>query len=830
MADCIESVLKEFPEADRKDLSSLYDSMNRVRKEAFLNASMNPNKEFREKAQKMLEGYRRAVKIHEVKTLQNIAKTKELRQFMANPSFRNAAEALRARLGGTFKNVELGRYSADYTMKATDAELRELFLREIDGVDGLNDIFKSGVLDDKIMLEVEQLSKEGGTPGKSGSQEAQKIAQAIKKLNDARLVKMNDAGAFINKLDGYVITRTYDAESLKKAGLEEFKSDMLSWVDVERSFVKDFHTLDANAVIEGIYNDIVDGKVDIPGATDSDSIQKIIGTPANMAKMLERGRTIHLKEGMEFEFMKKYGLRNLSEEINASISKTARASSLMSIFGTNPKATFEKFLRELPKEEHPRLMRYWKEIDGSTSIPGHSPAAKFGAGARKLIDISSLGFSTLSSFPDLATRAGVLRAGGDNLLSAQLDSFTSFLKNAPKSQQKAIMHLTGVNADAMMGDIVDRFSSSDGAPGVFNKLHQRYFKMIGLRWWTEANMAGTAQMLSADLGMKANGAFSSLEEPFAKIMQKYGIGPVEWDVVRMAVEAPDGGPAMVGFARVAELPDADIKKVMEAGGMRTDGLDRVGKFKREVSHKLATYFRDRSDISMNVAGVRERAEVLRRGTAEDTAEGQVMRFFGQFKSYSVTMVSKFMDMYKHEVIAEQEGVFAKSASIAPLIVSMTALGYLSMITKDLLKGRSPKNPKNPRVMLEAMARGGAGGIYGDYLLGEFDARHGRSFLSAAGGPFAGKIEDTVELFNQLKSIGTETEQKKRDSAKKTAVRSALRYVTNIAPGNMPVVRQALDYLILNRMAESLNPGYNKRMAKRMEELGQEQLFDGEGDY
>lgn len=824
MATCIENVIEAFPEADRKDISALYDAMSRERKDAFLNAGGNPNKEFRARVEKMLGDYRRAVMITEIKTLQNIAKSRDLTDFVANPMFKDKAEGLRAKMAGTFKAVKNGRLSVDYDMHANTGILSELFISEIEKTPGLGDIFKSKSLDKEIMMEVHELAREGGTPGISGSAEAQAIAQAVKKLNDARLVMLNDAGAFVNKLDGYIVTRTYDPESLKKVGKEEFTKDMMEWADFDRSFKKDFHTLNAEETIGSIYDDVVDGKMAIPGASDSDQLVKIVGTPANMAKRMERGRTIHFRDAAsEFEFMQKYGLRNLSEEIHSSVIKTARASALMKTFGTNPEATFEKFLKGLSEPEKKRLKNYYAEVSGATSIPGHSPMAKWLGGARKIVDMGSLGFSVLSSFPDLATRAGVLRAGGENFLSAQLKSLTSFAANLPKSQRSDVMRLTAIGADSIMGDVIDRFSSSDGAPGMFNKLHQKYFKMIGLKWWTDANMAGTAQILSAGLGMRASNSFSSLDSSFAKIMNKYGIGPVEWDIMRQAVER-DGDVAMVGFNGVLSLPDAQVAKIMEAGGLDTKGRDRAGKFKREVAHKLATYFRDRSDISMNVAGARERAEVLRRGTIEDTPEGQAMRLFAQFKSYSVTMVTKFADMYRHEVVGESEGVMAKAGAIAPLLVSMTALGYLGMSARDLAKGRTPKDPFNRDVMLESMARGGMGGIYGDYLLGEFDSRHGRSALSALAGPVLGKFDDTMDLYNQLRDAGLHADPKKVKSS------AMLRYLTNIFPGNMPVVRQGLDYLFLNSMAESLNPGYNKRMQARMEQVGQEQLFDGEGEF
>jgi hypothetical protein len=224
---------------------------------------------------------------------------------------------------------------------------------------------------------------------------------------------------------------------------------------------------------------------------------------------------------------------------------------------------------------------------------------------------------------------------------------------------------------------------------------------------------------------------------------------------------------------------------------------------------------------MNVSGLRERAEVLRRGTIEDSPEGQVIRLMSQFKSYSVTMVTKFMDMYRHEVVGELDGIAAKTMSIAPLMVSMTGLGYLSMAAKDIANNKTPKDPFDRDTMTEAMVKGGVGGIYGDFLLGTFDSRNGRSALGAIGGPVAGKFNDTMDLFTQLKEAGL------HGDPSKVRASQALRYIVNIFPGNMPFVRQGLDWLVFNSFAESLSPGYNQRIKKRMEEYGQEQLVGGE---
>jgi hypothetical protein len=244
-------------------------------------------------------------------------------------------------------------------------------------------------------------------------------------------------------------------------------------------------------------------------------------------------------------------------------------------------------------------------------------------------------------------------------------------------------------------------------------------------------------------------------------------------------------------------------------------------FKRDVANKLSTYFRDRVDIAMNRAGGFEQAAFSRRGTIEDSIEGQAWRFFSQFKNFSFTMISKFSNAYYHEVLAGASRS-QQAADVGGLLVTMTALGYLSMSLKDLAQGKTPRMPDTQegiaKVAMESMARGGAGGLYGDYLLGEFDSRHGRSALSALAGPVFGKLDDAADLVNQMKQAGASG-----DPAKMRAS-AFLRFGTNIFPGNMPFVKQGLDYLFLHSLVETLNPGYTERMRQRMSQQGQDYLF------
>jgi hypothetical protein len=114
-----------------------------------------------------------------------------------------------------------------------------------------------------------------------------------------------------------------------------------------------------------------------------------------------------------------------------------------------------------------------------------------------------------------------------------------------------------------------------------------------------------------------------------------------------------------------------------------------------------------------------------------------------------------------------------------------------------------------------MIQGGAMGMYGDFLLGEFDSRYGRSALSALAGPVIGQTDDVFDLFNRLKSGEIDK-----------AGNSAFRFMINNMPGsNLFYLRGAVDYLFLYDLQEKMNPGFLSRMESRMGDRGQSFLID-----
>ena len=198
---------------------------------------------------------------------------------------------------------------------------------------------------------------------------------------------------------------------------------------------------------------------------------------------------------------------------------------------------------------------------------------------------------------------------------------------------------------------------------------------------------------------------------------------------------------------------------------------------------------------------------MNRGTAPGTVLGEVARFFWQFKSFPITVLHKQLgrELFGKGATNISEALVRGRGDIlglSHLIVATTLFGYLAMAAKDTFRGRKPRDFRNPKTVIAAMAQGGGLGIYGDFLFGEY-SRFGKGFLSTLAGPTFAQIDDLHELWIKLRS---------GDDVAGNLVRLAMNNTPFI---NLFYTRFALDYLILFQIQELINPGYLRRMEARI---------------
>lgn len=740
--------------------------------------------------------------------------------------FDDDAAGLEAMLAGSNKRVEGARLSVDALTRSYQSKYFGGLVHDLRKANLLQYVqarfmgFGKGLLDDKIARELWEL-RDGGTPGSSGSPEAQGIAKIINKYQELARQDQNAHGAFIRRIDGYIVSQSHDMFRIERAGKDKWIADvkpLLSdrmYGDVKLTGDEAGDSQSIDEFLGFIYDELRTGNF-----LKADKEAPLIGFkgPANLAKKVSQSRVLHFKDSNAFmKYNDAYGTGSLMEAVASGLRHAANTTALLERLGTNPRAMFDRVLTDLrersrnaPERVRTRLMSSFPErlmsvVDGSVDIPSNVTAAQRTAAARALQTQASLGGAVLASLPDIATAASELQFQGRNFLGAlgeQLGGMLAQLGGGGARREAA--ELVGVGVDAILRDVAGRITSADNAGQTINKLNTAFFKLNLLAQWTTAGERAVSEIMSATLGRLRGDGFDRLPARLRQVLELYDIKSSDWDLIRFnAMEEFEG--------RIYVSPEK----------LREGGIDE--RLARSVEAKIRAYFSDRSAVAVLQGGAREKLYVTQAAQA-GTAYGEAIRFVMQFKSYGISFVQKVLGRYTQEdrFWSIPGSVFkmpaSEAAQMAQLMVTLTGLGYLSMAAKDIAKGREPRDPARVDTMYAAMMQGGGFGIYADYLFARVN-RFGGGPLETAAGPFAGDIADVLELWNKTREYATGVSDDAPDSEAWALIKNNTPFL------NLFYTRAALDYLFLYHVQEAMNPGSLRRMEQRLRrDQGQEYIL------
>ena len=229
-----------------------------------------------------------------------------------------------------------------------------------------------------------------------------------------------------------------------------------------------------------------------------------------------------------------------------------------------------------------------------------------------------------------------------------------------------------------------------------------------------------------------------------------------------------------------------------------------------IRDRASGIFLDRSTYAVIEPDARQRA-FMKQGFMAGTGPGEAIRFIGQFKAFPIAILDKAVG---RELSFFKEGQNLRGImGVSRLVAMSIVFGYIAMTAKDLLKGRSPKDPKKWKTISASILQGGGLGIYGDFLFQQ--SRTGLEKLATAAGPAfteASKVVSalTYVLNGDLNKAGKQAYRSIRD---------------NIPFLNLFYVKTAFDYLIGYQIMEMMSPGSLKRIERKMKkDTGQEFLL------
>ena len=705
-------------------------------------------------------------------------------------------------LGGVQSHKAGSRLSADIMQK----QLRFAYINDLEASlvkSKVFDQFASGEMDLDVAKELADLNSQKPTGVETKNVAAKTTAKHIKDAQDRARLRANAAGADIKDLEGYFMTQTHDMFKIKNAGEEAWFNDVMSRLDVKKTF-GDADAKAIRATMSRMYKNLAAGdqfKVDF-----GDPVLSSPKKSSNIGGSISKSRVLQFQSPEKaLEYNKLYGVGNLRESIFSNMSKLADKTGLMETVGPNPTEVIDRVYNRLgANSDAPTAIKMAQEkikvdkllsvLDGSANVPGNAMLAKYGSVVRGVQSAAKLGGAVISSVTDIPLSAAELKYQGNGYLSSYHTAIMGPYNNIPSERRKELAMQLGIFFDAMQHDMTSRFSGRDDFSGRTSKMVNQFFRWSGLTGWTNRLRANVALSMSGRLGMLAGKEFSKLEPELQRVLGLYNINAAEWSALKTAVRQ-EGDHKFITPEAVSDISDADILAAFnnhETGKFKTaDAL------RQDLSDKLRAYYIDRAEMAVIQPDARTQA-MLKQGTRPGTVEGELMRSITQFKAFPVAFLQK---VFGRELYGREAFDSSNIMGLAHVILGTTAFGYGAMVAKDLLKGKEPRDPTDPKTMMAAMAQGGGLGIYGDFLLGTQN-RFGGSALDTLAGPALGEMSRVVDI---LQSI--------RDGDDPSA--KGLKLIQGNTPFvNLFYLRAALDYAIMYRVQEAINPGYLRRMEQR----------------
>jgi hypothetical protein len=692
--------------------------------------------------------------------------------------------------------------------------------------EGVLEQFTGRTLERDVSKALEELDMR--TPDFKGiNADAVKIAKVMHKYQEVTRITLNKLGAAIKYQPGYITRQSHDQLKIRNAGFEAWQKDARGWFDFDRMGVK---PNGINKALRNIWQELSSGtyQIEMPAEMkDSD-----FRSGLNLAKKVSQSRSIIFKKNTWFDYNAKYGTRDVAAAYIRGIENSARVAGLMKMWGSNPEYNVGRAVDDMVEElrnagdvdgannlanKRQKILNNLAVVDGSANIPGNIKGAQIASNLRLGQMVAKLGGALWSSMTDVPLYAANMRyEGRGNMFAGMADAVKGIAVGGNSGVRAEVLKHLDVTFDHFVAETMHRLTRGAGFSQNMSAIARIYTKFNLQQGWTGRLQKAAAYGFSNYLGDNASKAFDSLSPEMKRIFKIHSIDSAKWDVLRNAVRNIEGKKYLVTDA-LDEVGDDVISKYITAKGRQVTA-ESIRNARERISNDFRAMVIDRAE-SAALSGDKRVEAAMTGGTQRGTVWGEAIRFVGQFKSFPAMMIERVL---KREIYGrgyDSMGDYMRRGKgdmlgLANLLVAMTLTGYVSLTIKDAIKGKSPRPLDRARTWTEAMAQGGFFGLYGDYVLNEYDNYSGRSFAASILGPtLGGTLNDIIALKTAV------------ENGDKSAVR-ALKIVQSNLPGaNLFYVKPALDYLFMYSLMENMNPGYLRRMeANSVRNTGQEWLL------
>lgn len=525
---------------------------------------------------------------------------------------KDTKEGLLAIIRGSNRQVQGARNSVDTRQKNHWKSLISGFTNALEKDDVLAQ-FRSGRFEKEIMEEYYDQFKKGFKSKKDAS--IVKIANIIHKFDKRKTKMLNDAGALVSRTPSLMLKMSHDTRKIADATESVWIKDVSDLLDLD-AMSKDLD-VDLKDFMKQLYNDLATGRHMVAQAGDEGNIPVgYLSSNASLARKLSTTNRLIFKDGgAHFEYLQKYGSSDapVRNSVLSGFEHDARNIGLMEVLGPNPRALLTKIVRK--KINHlrthdiaahnefnrdmvnglPRAVdEVFKDVDGTTRIPGKPTAARIAAVARILANAVHLGnvlFRSLNDFGTIMSEAKFQGVPWAQAINTHFQAVHNAV--APGERPEFLKHL-GIAQEALIGDAIGRLDAGDINVGLMSGLQQKFFKLNGMTYWNDALKSSFAMLQASHLGSHANLTLRELAEKTPKLKRlfdMFDIDEVDWEFIRKTAWADHKKRALVTPDKIDEMSDDDIiqyltEKRFKPGEQSTEFTEAISEIKQELGQRL----------------------------------------------------------------------------------------------------------------------------------------------------------------------------------------------------------------------------------------------------
>ena len=723
------------------------------------------------------------------------------------------SEGFLAKLVGNQKFSNIARDSIGSRQIALEEIYYTRFFKAINDISPTSwDALTSGKMDIEIADEMKGLV--------SGNVEAAQIAKVLKDIQADLRNQLNDLGANIGQIDDWITRMSHNTEKMARAseGSRLISDNRIAWrefiktrLDLKRSFANVNDPKEIDKILDDIFDSLMSGD-----HTKHDGVGSVFGTK-NVTNRLNASRVLHFKNSQaRQEYSVKFGEPSLKENVLGVITTSTRNIALMQTLGTNPKDTAEKVLallrkkykgtdpKEVNKLNFKNFESEFKEIDGSINGIANEILAKTGMIIRSTGALARLGMTQITSIGDIPQYMGTTNFQGRGLLTGLFEAMTGLFNANDKAAMEVLQVVSNsYTATAYRGNV---YAAGNDSWGKVGELQNTFFKWNGLNGWVSRLKSSMILGLSRHYGMLADTKLKDLDVRERNFLNLYGIDEGKWDMLRSIKTLAVDDRRYMTAEGVDEISEDAINKYLG----RKLSKREIRNFKKDLELTWRNVLVDQGMHGSPEPDAATRA-IMNQGLEKGTPMGETIRFVMQFKGFPISMWKKIVGRELYSYGAD-EGSLPMLKGFSSLIIMGTMFGYIAMSTKDMLRGRTPRDPTKKGTILQSFSQGGGLGIYGDFIVSEIQNEYGNGIFETALGPTAGdvkKLFDIVQAMNEPKKAGKKFYE--------------------LVEGHTPFLnlyysKAAYDYLIGYQIKEFLDPGYFDRMKRRHEEKRGQKYF------